>query len=398
MYRAVLNVKPVSRGAIASITAHNARSEEYAAKTTHIDPGRVCYNMVLMGTSDPTQDLLGAIDGISMARKGKDPKKEYVGAELILSAHADYFRSQSFDQLKDWVDRNMAWLRQEYDQAGRGKVVSVIMHMDEKAPHLHAVIAPIVTKSRIHPVTKELMAPKPQLNYCALFGDRQETLAKARKEHRQATDTTLGRLQTSYAQAMAPCGLERGISGGRKAHIPPKIYRRFQNEIDLLQEQLKNVQALQAQLVTECNRLQAQRENEAKNVEELENYRQITMRNAKEWEAYREGIKQDCEALGEKREIEVTELEILEMQYVTEKMALDALQAKKEKEEKELENLELTQSQCESDIETLIKRHEIMQEVLNKIKEEEQKIEDEQEKFDEEQDAHHTDMSVEMEM
>ncbi len=45
-----------------------------------------------------------------------------------------------------------------------GKLVNAILHMDEKAPHIHAVVAPVIEKSRVHPVTKEpieIIAPVP---------------------------------------------------------------------------------------------------------------------------------------------------------------------------------------------------------------------------------------------
>jgi hypothetical protein len=159
MYIATMRVAPVMQNKVHGLTTHHARNEEQARKTSHIDPQRIKDNRVLFGTVDPGRDLLEAIEGIPLARKAAKEAEQYVGAEIILTAQQDYFKGLPPDAFENWTKRNIVWIRQEFDAQGRGRLVNVILHMDEQAPHLHAVIAPIVEKSRIHPVTKQPMAP-----------------------------------------------------------------------------------------------------------------------------------------------------------------------------------------------------------------------------------------------
>ena len=247
MYAATLRVAPVQRGSVGRLTAHNARTKEYAERTAHIDPDRVRDNRVLVGTSAPGKDLQAAIEGVPMARKGKREAEEYVGAELILTARAEFFRNLTPEAFEDWQNHNLTWLRQEFDQAGRGRLVNAVLHLDEKAAHIHALVAPVVQKQRVHPVTKELMAAKSQINYSSIFGDRPEVLAKARKEGRSHLDTQLGRLQTRYAEAMAPCGLVRGRESMRTKepdvkYVAPRLYRQIKGQIDALEQESAQAQ------------------------------------------------------------------------------------------------------------------------------------------------------------
>ena len=306
-YAATMRVTPVMRGKVQGLTAHNARSEEYAKKTSHIAPDRVKDNLVIFGTSDPSIDLLEAIDGIPPACKTSKESEQYVGAELILTASAEYFASLTPDDFAAWQNRNLAWLQAEFDQAGRGRLVNAILHMDEKAPHIHAVIAPVVEKSRIHPVTKQPMAPKPQINYSAIFGDRPEVLAKARKDGRSHLDTQLGRLQTSYAAAMAPCGLVRGRESMRtKApdvqHVAPHIYRQIQGQITALENQIGS-------------------------------YKQHTC----EWEKYFEDLKSGCDNLRKQYYLGTDAIEKLKEQYKDEIDKLEELKEERKKCEKEID-------------------------------------------------------------
>jgi hypothetical protein len=276
-----MRVEKLQRGYIGRMSDHNARDEEYAKNNPHIDAQRTKNNRVLLGTSDPGKDLQDAIEGVQMARRGKTEASENVGAEILLTAHADYFKGLPPEALENWLERNMAWLQQTFDAQGRGQVVNVILHLDEAAPHIHAVIAPIVQKSRVHPVTKQLMPPKPQLNCAEIFSDRLDVIVKARKEGRSHMDTKLGRLQTSYAAAMAPCGLIRGKESMRTQapdvkHIAPHIYRQIKEQIDSLENMKQGI---------------------VQNAEEWKKYRTDLMNECKKLENMRDNLKGECKKL-----------------------------------------------------------------------------------------------------
>ena len=236
----VCRVAGVKRGDVGRLTAHNARQGHIPA---HVDRERIKDNQVLIGSGKPADDLRAAIEGIAQARAGKTPADEYIGAEIILSAKADYFKTLDEAGLQKWVDHSVEWLKsQQTGPEPKGKLVSVILHKDEEAPHLHAVYAPIVEISRRHPVTKEQMPAKPVLAYSKLYGDTFTALAAARKAGRSHTDTKLGRMQTSYAEAVKDCGLIRGKESMRTErdikHVAPHLYREIKGQLDKSQEQI----------------------------------------------------------------------------------------------------------------------------------------------------------------
>ena len=49
-------------------------------------------------------------------------------------------------RLDNWIDANLKWLKGTF---GEENLVSCVLHMDEKTPHLHATVVPIVTGERI---------------------------------------------------------------------------------------------------------------------------------------------------------------------------------------------------------------------------------------------------------
>lgn len=47
--------------------------------------------------------------------------------------------------MSEWINVNIRWLETTF---GKENLVSCVLHMDEKTPHLHATIIPIVTTER----------------------------------------------------------------------------------------------------------------------------------------------------------------------------------------------------------------------------------------------------------
>ena len=61
---------------------------------------------------------------------------------VLSGTHEDMMNIAANGQLDDWCNDSLKWLQ---DTFGKENVVSVVLHMDEHTPHLHASIVPIVT-------------------------------------------------------------------------------------------------------------------------------------------------------------------------------------------------------------------------------------------------------------
>ena len=122
---------------------------------------------------------------------------------------------------------------------GKENLVSAVLHLDEKTPHIHATIVPIVTATRRKKKSEENAKKhyRKKAEGARLCADDLMTQAK------------LKNYQTSYANAMQPFGLERGIDGSEARHISTREYyteqyRKAENlkeDISLLAEQKEKV-------------------------------------------------------------------------------------------------------------------------------------------------------------
>ena len=64
---------------------------------------------------------------------------------MLSGTHEDMMNIAANGQLDDWCNDSLKWLQ---DTFGKENVVSVVLHMDEHTPHLHASIVPIVIGER----------------------------------------------------------------------------------------------------------------------------------------------------------------------------------------------------------------------------------------------------------
>ncbi|MGK7896000.1 MAG: MobV family relaxase [Xenococcus sp. (in: cyanobacteria)] len=118
--------------------------------------------------------------------------------EMLLTASPEYFRPDDPSQagyyqqkpLEDWQQAVKQWLDEQYGD----RIVRAELHLDEATPHIHAYLVPLDERGK--------------LNCRGLFGGREK----------------LSKFQDSYAQAMSPLGLERGIKGSRAKHTAVKQY------------------------------------------------------------------------------------------------------------------------------------------------------------------------------
>lgn len=106
--------------------------------------------------------------------EGVRPRKDSVlGLEVVLVAQ----NTDDDFELSEWKKKSAEWLKNYF---GKDNVVSAIYHGDESRPHIHAMVIPIVNG---------------RLN-CSEFTNGREKLTQ---------------MQTSYAEAVADLGLERGM-------------------------------------------------------------------------------------------------------------------------------------------------------------------------------------------
>jgi hypothetical protein len=176
-----------------------------AADNPSHDKSRRHLNQTLLGTDSLFDDTMKVV-----SKYPKAHTKSALAAEMILTAHHEYFDEISPEWRKgiytkefhQWRDKTVKYLRDSFPG-----VAHISLHMDELAPHIHAVVVPVHTKTIAYRRgSKEVT----RIRYNDVFGDDMQTIVAARKAG-DSEMTKLGRMQSAYAKAMESTGLKRGI-------------------------------------------------------------------------------------------------------------------------------------------------------------------------------------------
>lgn len=154
---------------------------------------------------------------------------------LLTGSNKDMKQMEAEGRIEDWCNDSLKWIRETY---GEQNLVSAVLHMDEKTPHIHATVIPIVTGERRKAGQEEQNGKKkyrkknPQdVRLCA-----DDVMARHRLKHYQDT----------YAQAMNKYGLQRGVDGSLAKHISTmQYYKQLVEQQDSLQENIENLLGLE---------------------------------------------------------------------------------------------------------------------------------------------------------
>ena len=165
------------------------------------------------GVQNRTQAIQHRIETVGLKRKvGKNQTRAI--RVLLTGTHEQMMTLASDGLLDDWCRANINWLQ---DTFGVDNLVSCVLHMDEKTPHLHATVVPVVSAPRKRREREgeqkyKEKAPAPRL--CA---------------NELMTRSKLRQYQDTYAQAMAGFGLKRGVVASGARHQTQQQYNRQQS-------------------------------------------------------------------------------------------------------------------------------------------------------------------------
>lgn len=175
MHYAILrHAKLKSHGAIAAAFQHNARLKS----EPNVDASRSDLNVLLDGSGKTIQGEHGWLNGQVRKRLrdcGIERVKEdtVLAVEVMMATSPDWWDAQGpegSDSRKKagakWFNENLRYLRERF---GEENVLSVALHLDEKTPHMHAIVTPIVMKVDRRSKSKE---PKPTLCAKDMLGGR----------------------------------------------------------------------------------------------------------------------------------------------------------------------------------------------------------------------------------
>ena len=183
--------------------------------------------------------------------------------EIIFSGSPETMCAMSPEQVNAWANDTLAWAQSRW---GYENVVSATLHCDEKTPHMHVIVVPIVQGQSRRSASKERMDAAMGLDTRKYKTDTTRNRLCANEVY---TKPLLYGYHTSYAETVGEkYGLSRGVRaelGSYKKHTSSIEYNRQLAEETAEKERLiKDLTADYAELTSAVenttSKLSAQRE------------------------------------------------------------------------------------------------------------------------------------------
>ncbi|EYB20005.1 plasmid recombination enzyme family protein [Bacteroides fragilis str. I1345] len=232
----------------------DSRMSAHIERTVHpknADRTRTHLNRELVqfpeGVRNRTQAIAHRIETAGIRRKVSANQVKAIRI-LLTGSNKDMKQMEAEGRIEDWCNDSLKWIRETY---GEQNLVSAVLHMDEKTPHIHATVIPIMTGERRKAGQEEQNGKKkyrkknPQdVRLCA-----DDVMARHRLKHYQDT----------YAQAMNKYGLQRGVDGSLAKHISTmQYYKQLVEQQDSLQENIENLLGLEEEAMKKLKQVKGE--------------------------------------------------------------------------------------------------------------------------------------------
>ena len=199
---------------ISNIEAHNERTKDEYASNPDIDKSRSCLNFHLL---EPERKYRAEAER-QIKDAGCRTRSDSVRlVEALMTATPDFFKGKKKDEIKAYFQEALDFIREHQDQK---TIISAVVHMDEKTPHMHLSFVPLTEDGRLS--AKEIVGNKKKLT--------------------QWQDEFWKHMVKKYPD------LERGESASEtgRDHIPPRVFKemtRLTKQEAKLEELLSGVNA-----------------------------------------------------------------------------------------------------------------------------------------------------------
>lgn len=288
---AVLHIKK-PKGNDARTTAHIERT----VQPGNADPERKHLNREFIdfpdGVETRTQAIQHRIETAGIKRKISH--NQVRALQVMLSGTPeDMQRIQVAEKLDEWCKDNIEWLQ---DTFGKDNVVSAVLHMDEKTPHIHATVVPVVSGER-----RKARRKKEE--------DKPEQGKPLKRQYRKKpTDTVrlcaddvmtrenLERFQDTYAEKMNKYGLQRGIKGSDARHIStPQHYRDLYAKNEDLKESIGYLEEEKQEVYERVRDMYDRKDEAREKFLSMHDYAQNKEKEITDMESRLEQLRQDYE-------------------------------------------------------------------------------------------------------
>lgn len=276
------------KGNDSGTTAHIERTVSPA----NADPERTYLNREFIefpdGVDNRTQAIQHRIENAGIKRKISH--NQVRALQIMLSGTPeDMQRIQNTGKLDEWCKDNIEWLQ---DTFGKDNLVSAVLHMDEKTPHIHATVVPIVTGERRK--IKEAKKKQGEPNKKTYRKKSVDTVRLCADD--VMTRENLENFQDTYAEKMDKYGLQRGIKGSDARHITtPQYYRDLYAMNEELKETIEYKEEQKQEVNADIRNLYDRKDEAREKFLNMHEYVQQKEKEISNLEVHVEQLKQDYE-------------------------------------------------------------------------------------------------------
>ena len=210
---------------IGHIESHNERTKEKYASNPDVDTARSHLNFHLVTPQRKYRAEAEKQIAEAVCRTRSDSVRV---VEALVTASPEFFKGKKKGEIKAYFQEALDFIREHQDPKA---IISAVVHMDEKTPHMHLCFVPLTADKRLS--AKEIVGNKKKLT--------------------QWQDRFWEHMVKKYPD------LERGESAGEtgRDHIPPRVFKEAVH-LNRMKEQI-------LKLMTDTNLL-----NKKSKMEELE--------------------------------------------------------------------------------------------------------------------------------
>ena len=140
---------------ISGIEAHNERTKEKYASNPDIDPTRTHLNFHLI----KPKRRYRAESEKQIAEAGCRTRSDSVRVvEALITATPEFFKGKKRAEIKEFFNEALEFIKQNQAPA---TIISAVVHLDEKSPHMHLCFVPLTEDKRL--CAKEILGNKKKL-------------------------------------------------------------------------------------------------------------------------------------------------------------------------------------------------------------------------------------------
>ena len=142
---------------IGNIEAHNERTKEKYASNPDVDTSRSKYNFHLVKPPGKYRTESERQIAAAGCRTWKDSIRMI---ETLFTASPEFFKGKKRAEIRTFFEEALHFLEQHQSKE---TIISAVVHMDEKTPHMHLCFVPLTEDGRLS--AKDIMGNKKKLTW-----------------------------------------------------------------------------------------------------------------------------------------------------------------------------------------------------------------------------------------